>query len=126
MTQTPKQADTEIRPFTIETPDGDLKELHDRLDRTRWPAELGGPGWSRGAPVDYLKELAEYWRTGYDWRKHEARLNELPQFTTTVDGANLHFLHIRSPEPDALPLIITHGWPGSIAWNVMKERPRPR
>jgi pimeloyl-ACP methyl ester carboxylesterase len=114
MIQAPKQADTEIRPFTIKTPDGDLRDLRDRLDRTRWPAELGGPGWSRGVPPSYLKELAEYWRTAYDWRDHEARLNELPQFTTTIDGANVHFLHIRSPEPDALPLIIIHGWPGSI------------
>ena len=65
-------------------------------------------------PLEYLRELAEHWRTSYDWRVHEARLNELPQFQTTVDGANLHFLHIRSPEPDALPLIVTHGWPGSI------------
>ena len=72
-------------------------------------------GWSYGVPLDYVKELAEYWRTKYDWREHEVRLNEFPQFTTTIDGENVHFLHVRSPEPDALPLIITHGWPGSIA-----------
>ena len=65
-------------------------------------------------PLDYVKELADYWRTGYDWRAWEARLNEYPQFTTTIDGQNVHFLHVRSPEPDALPLILTHGWPGSI------------
>jgi pimeloyl-ACP methyl ester carboxylesterase len=65
-------------------------------------------------PVGYLRELAEYWRTSYDWRKHEARLNQLPQFTTTIDGANLHFLHVRSPEPAATPLLLLHGWPGSV------------
>jgi pimeloyl-ACP methyl ester carboxylesterase len=71
-------------------------------------------GWSRGVPVDYLKGLVDYWRNDYDWRAQEVRLNELPQFTTTIDGANIHFLHVRSPEPDALPLIFTHGWPGSF------------
>jgi epoxide hydrolase len=104
----------EIRPFTIEIPQPALDDLRERLARTRWPDELPGPGWSRGAPLDYLRELAEYWRTGYDWRESEARLNELPQFATRIDGANVHFLHVRSPEPDALPLIMTHGWPGSV------------
>ena len=75
---------------------------------------LPGVGWSRGAPLKYLRELAEYWRTSYDWRQQEARINEFPQFATSIDGANLHFLHVRSPEPDALPLIVTHGWPGSV------------
>lgn len=103
-----------IRPFRIEVPQVDLDDLHDRLGRSRFPDELPGVGWSRGVPVEYLKELAEYWRTGYDWREHEAKLNEYPQFTTTIDGHNIHFLHVRSPEPDALPLIITHGWPGSV------------
>jgi epoxide hydrolase len=112
--QAPTHADTEIRPFTIEIPDADLEDLRDRLENTRWPAELPGPPWSRGVPTGYLRELAVYWRTGYDWREHEAQLNEFPQFVTTIDGANVHFLHVRSPEPDALPLIITHGWPGSI------------
>ncbi|MGQ0849743.1 MAG: epoxide hydrolase family protein, partial [Actinomycetota bacterium] len=85
-----------------------------RLDRTRWPDELEGIGWARGVPLDYLKKLAGYWRTSYNWRNHEMTLNEIPQFTTTIDGENVHFLHVRSPHPDALPLIITHGWPGSI------------
>jgi len=107
-------SDAEIRPFHIQIPQADLDDLWDRLAGTRWPDELPGVGWSRGVPVGYLKELAEHWRTSYDWRKHEARLNELPQFTTTIDGANVHFLHVRSPEPEALPLIITHGWPGSV------------
>src|SRR3712207_3396371 len=111
----PDRTDTEIRPFRIDIPQPDLDDLHDRLARTRWPDELPGVGWSRGVPLDYIKELAEYWREGYDWRKWEAKLNEFPQFTTTaIDGQNIHFLHVRSPEPDALPLILTHGWPGSI------------
>jgi pimeloyl-ACP methyl ester carboxylesterase len=107
-------ADTGIRPFRIDIPQADLDDLRDRLARTRWPDELPGVGWSRGVPLDYLKQLAGYWRDGYDWRKHEARLNELPQFTTTIESQPIHFLHIRSPEPEALPLILTHGWPGSV------------
>jgi len=105
---------SEIRPFRIAVPQADLDDLRDRLARTRWPDELPGVGWSRGVPVGYLRELADYWRTAYDWRRHEARLNEFPQYTTTIDGANVHFLHVRSPEPDALPLVLTHGWPGSV------------
>jgi pimeloyl-ACP methyl ester carboxylesterase len=105
---------TTIQPFRIAIPQSDLDDLRDRLARTRWPSELPGVGWSRGVPLDYLKELAEYWRTAYDWRVHEARLNAFPQFTTTIDGQTIHFLHVRSPEPGALPLIITHGWPGSV------------
>jgi len=113
-TTTTHPSDTTIRPFRIDVPQADLDDLRDRLARTRWPDELGGVGWSRGVPVGYLRELAEYWRTSYDWRKHEARLNQLPQFTTTIDGANLHFLHVRSPEPAATPLLLLHGWPGSV------------
>jgi pimeloyl-ACP methyl ester carboxylesterase len=110
----PDQTDAEIRPFRIDVPQADLDGLQDRLARTRWPDELPGVGWSRGVPLDYIKELAEYWRGGYDWRKWEAKLNENPQFTTAIDGQNIHFLHVRSHEPGALPLILTHGWPGSI------------
>jgi epoxide hydrolase len=113
MTSTDR-SDHEIRSFRIAIPQADLDDLRDRLAQTRWPDELAGVGWSRGVPLGYLRDLAEYWRTRYDWRKHEAMLNELPQFTTTIDGANVHFLHVRSPEPDALPLVVTHGWPGSI------------
>jgi epoxide hydrolase len=114
VTGAPSRPNTEIRPFRLEVPQAELDDLRERLARTRWPSELPGQGWSRGVPLDYLRELAEYWRTSYDWREHEARLNELSQFTTTIDGANVHFLHVRSAEPDALPLIMTHGWPGSI------------
>ncbi|MCA2228144.1 epoxide hydrolase family protein [Nonomuraea aurantiaca] len=105
---------TEISPFRIDIPQSALDDLHDRLARTLWPDELPGVGWSYGIPVSYVQRLAEYWRSGYDWRKHEAALNEYPQFTTEIDGQNIHFLHVRSPEPDALPLVLTHGWPGSI------------
>jgi len=104
-----------MRPFRIEIPQADLDDLHRRLDATRWPADLAGSSWERGVPLDYLKELAEYWRTGYDWRAAEAKLNEFPQFITEIDGTDVHFLHVRSPEPDAVPMIVTHGWPGSVA-----------
>jgi epoxide hydrolase len=103
-----------IRPFRIDVPQAELDDLRARLDRTRWPDELPGVGWEYGIPRDYLRELVRYWRHTYDWRAAEARLNEWPQFTTEIDGANIHFAHIRSPEPDATPLIMTHGWPGSI------------
>jgi epoxide hydrolase len=108
-------ADRDIRPYRIQVPEADLDDLRGRLARTRWPDELPGIGWDDGVPLGYLKELVDYWRTSYDWREHEARLNELSQFTTPIDGLDLHFVHVRSPEPDALPLIVTHGWPGSIA-----------
>lgn len=103
-----------MNPFTIQIPQHELDDLHERLRRTRWPATLPQTGWSRGVPLDYLKELVDYWQTQYDWRKHEAQLNQYPQFTTEIDSQTIHFLHVRSPEPNALPLILTHGWPGSI------------
>ncbi|SEH00019.1 Epoxide hydrolase N terminus [Nonomuraea solani] len=103
-----------IQPYRIEIPQQDLDDLRTRLAMTRWQDQLPGTGWERGVPLDYLKELAEYWRTGYDWRAHEARLNELPHFMTTIDGQNIHFIHVRSDNADALPLMLLHGWPGSI------------
>jgi pimeloyl-ACP methyl ester carboxylesterase len=117
--------DTTIRPFRIEVAQADLDDLADRLARTRWANELPldssgpqtspvPPGWEYGVPLAYVKDLVEHWRGHYDWRAWEARLNRLPQFTTTIDGQNLHFLHLRSPEPDALPLILTHGWPNTF------------
>jgi pimeloyl-ACP methyl ester carboxylesterase len=105
----------DIQSFRIDVPPAQLDDLRDRLARTRWPDELPNAGWDYGVPLGYLRDVAEYWRTSYDWRAHEARLNALPQFTTTIDGQNIHFLHVRSPEPDALPLVLTHGWPGSVA-----------
>ncbi|HEU5271210.1 MAG TPA: epoxide hydrolase [Jatrophihabitans sp.] len=104
-----------MRPFRISVPQGDLDDLNHRLDRVRWPSELPGVGWQRGTPLDYMKDLVHYWRTSYDWRAAEERLNRFPQFITEIDGATVHFLHVRSPEPDARPLLMTHGWPGSVA-----------
>jgi pimeloyl-ACP methyl ester carboxylesterase len=105
---------TDVRPYRIEVPQDDLDDLRDRLARTRWPVQLPGAEWSRGVPVAYLKELASYWADGFDWRAQEKRLNEYPQFLTEVDGQTIHFLHVRSPEPDATPLVLSHGWPGSV------------
>jgi epoxide hydrolase len=107
--------DSEINPYRIDIPQGDLDDLRERLVRTRWPDELPGVGWDLGVPLGYLKGLAEYWATTYDWRVQEAALNKFAQFTTLIDDQNVHFLHVRSTEPEALPLLITHGWPGSIA-----------
>jgi pimeloyl-ACP methyl ester carboxylesterase len=103
-----------MRPFQIDIPQSQLDDLQQRLEATRWPDELPGVGWSRGAPLGYIKELAEYWRTSYDWRAAEARLNQFPQFLTRIDGVKVHFLHVRSPEPNAMPVILTHGWPSSV------------
>ncbi|GAB2559337.1 epoxide hydrolase family protein [Gracilibacillus alcaliphilus] len=105
----------EISPFRIAIPQEDLEDLRERLLRTRWPAQLPGGGWNRGIPVTYLKNLTDYWLTDYSWRENEARLNAFPQFMTEIDGQKIHFLHVRSPEPNALPLIITHSWPNSVA-----------
>lgn len=104
----------DIENFRIDIPQADLDDLHARLAATRWPAEMSGVGWERGVPVGYLRDLADYWRTGYDWRAQEAWLNTFPQYTTTVDGQRLHFVHVRSANPDALPLLVTHGWPSSF------------
>jgi epoxide hydrolase len=106
--------DAQIHPFRIEVPQADLDDLRARLAGTRWPDQLADTGWDYGIPLDYLRELAEYWRTGYDWRVHEAELNTFPQFTTTIQGQRVHFLHVRSAEPGAVPLVMTHGWPGSV------------
>src|SRR3954469_16114988 len=105
----------QAHPFRIAIPQADLDDLRERLARTRWPDELPGVGWSYGVPLGYVRELAEHWGGAYDWRRHEAALNAFAQFTTVIDGQNVHFLHVRSPEPDALPLLLTHGWPGSVA-----------
>ena len=105
---------TEVRPFRVEIPQADLDDLQARLGRVRWPDELPGVEWSYGVPLDYVRELVDHWRSGFDWRAQEARVNAHPQFTTTIDGQRVHFLHVRSPEPDALPLICTHGWPMSV------------
>jgi len=103
-----------MRPFQIDIPQSQLEDLKQRLAATRWPDEMPGVGWTRGVPLGYLKELAEYWRTRYDWRAAEARLNQYPQFLTKIDGVQVHFLHVRSPQLNAMPMILTHGWPSSV------------
>ncbi|GAA5127317.1 epoxide hydrolase [Pseudonocardia adelaidensis] len=104
-----------IRPFRIDVPQSDLDDLHHRLDRALWPDELPDAGWEYGVPAGYLGELAHRWRSTYDWRAHEERLNELPQFVTEIDGQTVHFAHARSADPGALPLLLTHGWPSTFA-----------
>lgn len=103
-----------VRPFRIEVPEVDLADLRDRLVRTRWPEAETVDDWSQGIPLDYVRELCAYWADTYDWRATEARLNAHPQFLTEIDGLDIHFLHVRSPHPGALPLVLTHGWPGSV------------
>jgi epoxide hydrolase len=103
-----------MRPFRVDIPTEDLHDLRARLAAVRWPASTPDVGWSRGVPLTYLQELAEYWRTGFDWRAVEERVNAFPQFLTTIDGTDVHVLHARSPEPNAVPLLVTHGWPGSF------------
>jgi pimeloyl-ACP methyl ester carboxylesterase len=105
---------TEIRPFHIEFPDEALRELRDRIAAARWPTKELVPDRSQGVQLQTMQELASYWETTYDWRKAEAKLNALPQFTTEIDGVDVHFIHVRSAHEDALPLIMTHGWPGSV------------
>ena len=105
---------TTIQPFRISVGDDVLDNLKSRLRNTRWPeTELVGD-WSQGAPLKWIQEICRYWADEYDWRSREARLNRFAQFTTEIDGLRIHFLHVRSPHPNAMPLIITHGWPGSI------------
>ena len=103
-----------VVPFRIEIPQADLDDLVDRLSRTRWPEAEPVDDWSQGMPLGYLRELCGYWADGYDWRAREALLNTFPQYRTEIDGLGIHFVHARSPHPDAMPLVITHGWPGSI------------
>ncbi len=104
-----------IRPFRIDIPEEALDDLRLRLQRTRWPEAETVDDWSQGIPLEYTRALCAYWADSYDWRATEARLNTFPQFITQIDGLDIHFLHVRSPHPGALPLVITHGWPGSIA-----------
>jgi pimeloyl-ACP methyl ester carboxylesterase len=104
--------DRSIRPFKAQVPQAAIDELRRRIADTRWPDQETDP--SQGVPLARLQELVRYWGTGYDWRKAEAKLNALPQFVTTIDGVDIHFIHVRSPHKNALPLIVTHGWPGSV------------
>lgn len=104
-----------IDPFRVDVPQADLDDLRRRLHDTRWPAAAPRPGWETGVPLEWLQEVCSHWADAYDWRASaEARLNDFDQFRTTIDGVGIHFLHVRSPRPDALAIVLTHGWPGSV------------
>ena len=105
---------SDIQPYRVDIPQADLDDLKARLQRMQWPDELSGAGWDYGVPLQYMRDLVDYAINQYDWRKVEARLNAYPQFTTTINGETVHFLHIRSPHADAMPLLCTHGWPMSV------------
>jgi epoxide hydrolase len=113
MTTTTRVA--QFTPFRIDVPGRDVEELRDRLARTRWPVPQPADGWARGFPQDELRALADYWRDGYDWRAQESRLNAYPQYIASIDGQAVHFLHVRSDQPGATPLLLTHGFPSSVA-----------
>jgi pimeloyl-ACP methyl ester carboxylesterase len=106
--------DSTIRPFTVEIPEADLRELRARIAATRWPEKETVEDDSQGVPLAMMQDLARYWLTEYDWRKCEARLNSLPQFITEIDGLDIYFVHMRSKHEDALPIVVCHGWPGSV------------
>ena len=105
----------DITPFSVSIPENELDDLHQRLASTRWPEPETCEDWNQGIPLAYTQELARYWHEQYDWRRFETRLNGWPQFKTPIDGVDIHFIHRRSPHEDALPLILSHGWPGSVA-----------
>jgi len=107
--------DDDVRPFRIEVPDAAIEDLRARLRNTRWPEPETVTDWSQGTPLAYTRELCRYWLEDYDWDAASARLNQFPQFITAIDGLDIHFIHVRSPQPDATPLVLTHGWPGSVA-----------
>jgi pimeloyl-ACP methyl ester carboxylesterase len=106
--------DALIKPFHLHVPDAQLDDLKRRLAAVRWPEDVTAPGWTQGVPLAAAKALCEHWLNRYDWRRCEAQLNAFGQFHTEIDGLNIHFLHIRSRHEDALPLLLTHGWPGSV------------
>ena len=103
-----------VRPFKVRVPAPVLADLKRRLERTRWPDEIPGSGWDYGANLGYLKELVDYWRDGFDWRAQERLVNSFPQFKAEVDGLGIHFVHVKGKGPRPLPLVISHGWPGSF------------
>lgn len=107
-------ADAEIRPFTIQAEESVLKDLNERLEKTRWPDQIPGSQWDHGPDVAWMRALCDYWRTKYDWRAEEKKLNSAPQFKTVIDGIDLHFIHVKSKHADATPLVLVHGWPGSV------------
>src|SRR5262245_5926721 len=103
-----------MEPFEIHIPDSVLKDLSDRIARTRWPLTIADSGWECGTDIHTLRNLVDYWEHEFDWRKEESNINRFPQFRVTVDDLRIHVVHIRSKNPDAVPLITTHGWPGSF------------
>jgi pimeloyl-ACP methyl ester carboxylesterase len=105
---------TAVRPFTVAIPESEIADLKERLARTRWPAPETVPDWSQGVRLENAQSLIRYWERDYDWRRFESELNRLPQFLTEIDGVDIHFIHVKSKNPNSLPLILTHGWPGSI------------
>ena len=107
-------ASTLVRPFTVSISDSEIEDLKQRLARTRWPDPETVGDWSQGVRVENARSLVDYWERGYDWRRFESELNRFPQFLTEIDGLDIHFIHVRSKNPNAMPLILTHGWPGSI------------
>ncbi|MEV6773325.1 epoxide hydrolase family protein [Nocardia sp. NPDC051030] len=117
---------TNFEAFRIDIPQSDIDDLNSRLAATRWPEELPGVDWSYGIPTSYVRELCEYWRTSYDWRAHEAAWNRFPQSVTEIEGQRIHFMHVRSPEPDALPLVLVHGWPFADFTEVIGPLTDPR
>jgi hypothetical protein len=104
----------DIRLFKISVGDEVLDDLRFRLRNTRWPEAELVDDWSQGAPLAWIQDVCRYWAENYNWRSREARLNRFDQFITQIDGLDVHFLHVRSPHPEAMPLVITHGWPGSV------------
>ena len=103
-----------IKPFKIDVPETELNDLQDRIKNTRWPGAIAGEGWKRGIPLDYPTTLADYWCTRFDWREQEAKLNKVPQFITEIEGQPIHFVHVRSSAPNAIPLLMAHGYPSSF------------
>src|SRR5258706_11739152 len=120
---TPQTGQDSIRPFKVKVPEQDLVELRRRIAATRWPDKETVADQSQGVQLARLQELVRYWGTDYDWRKAEAQLNALPQFMTNIDGVDIHFIHVRSKNPNALPVLITHGWPGSVIEQLKIIRP---
>ena len=114
MTALTPAPDARVRPFTVAISDADIEDLKQRLARTRWPHPETVVDWSQGVRVENAKSLIEYWEREYDWRRFESELNRLPHFLTTIDGLDIHFIQVKSRNPNAMPLLLTHGWPGSI------------
>ena len=103
-----------VVPFTVATPDEILADLDARIRATRWPDQIQETGWAYGADTAYMRELAAYWADGFDWRAQEARINAFPNFTAEIDGVDIHFIHVKSADPDAVPVLLLHGWPSSV------------